>query len=145
MIQNTKNTKSLILRIIITLLFGAFFGGVLSVIFGDISGILSFEIAFWSFVGVFASVFMGIKPKLQTALDSQHPNNDEEDKQINKKIAFGLSLSFSLLRLVAYVLLVLALIGLLEWQCFDLYCYMAGLFVSLILIVGHLGLEMYKR
>lgn len=130
MIQNIKNTK--ILKISI---FFLFFSVGITLLFGW-RGLLNYSAAFFSFMGVFLSLFSNLKKKLKTIQSLKNPTHSKDEKiPFLEKISIGLGLSFSFLRIFSYVFLSLVLIVLLEYQVFEVYAYFVGLFVALFCVV----------
>lgn len=86
---------------------------------------VSYEVGFVCFMIVFLSLFVSMSSRLKNT-------QGQEDYNFSQKFSMGLGVSFSLYRLLSYVILVVALIALIEFGYFALYSYMIGIFLSLL-------------
>ena len=101
-----------------------FFGGIINFFVWGVRGVASYEVGFVCFMIVFLSLFASMSSRLK--------NTHQEDYNFSQKFSLGLGVSFSLYRIFSYVILVVALIGLIEFDWFALYSYMIGIFISLL-------------
>lgn len=134
-IQSIENIKTSRMneKGLVFLGFGAFFGGIFAWIFQRVAGVLSFEVGFLSFVLVFLSLFWGMRQRLRNISKTQ--GNTQEKPTFSSKVSLGMGISFSLLRILAYLFLIVALVMLLEFKVFSIYAYMVGIFVGLGLVL----------
>lgn len=127
MIQNIKNTKSISL---FALLFVVGLGLSLALSW---RWALNYGTAFFSFIGVFSSLFFTFGTQLKTT------NNEKflENKKISfaEKMAIGSGVFFSSFRIFAYAFLSFALIALLEFDLFNIYAYFMGIFFALLCVI----------
>lgn len=130
MIQSIKNTK--ILKISLVFLF---FFVCIGLLFGW-RALLNYAIAFFSFMGVFFSLFIPLKNKFKGIQPLNNPSHLKDEKiSLLEKISIGMGLSFSFFRISSYVFLSFVLIVLLEYQIFEVYAYFVGIFVALCCVI----------
>lgn len=135
MTQNIENTKILKTSFVC----GLFFCGLALAFVFDWRGVISYGVAFLSFVCVFLSLFFALSARLKTIQPMQE--NEYESKENDEKIPFsqkfalGMGVSFSFFRIFSYAFLSVALIVLLEYQIFEIYAYFMGIFIALCCVV----------
>lgn len=130
MIQNIKNIKILKISCIAS---SAFLGGVFAFLLNKWSGFLSFEIALISFFLVFLGIFTSMRTHLKNIKNFKE--SQEDIFSLREKISLGFNISISILRIFAYIILVVALIVLLKTGFFNLSAYLLGILFGLFGII----------
>lgn len=128
MIQNIGSIKILKNKISLKILLTfslIFLGGMLNFIIFGAKGMVSFEAGFVCFMIIFLSLRFSVNQYL-------NGTQDQQEYSFSQKFSLGLGVSFSFYRLLSYIVLILVLIGLMSFDCFLLYSYMAGIFTSLL-------------
>ncbi|WP_027327635.1 hypothetical protein [Helicobacter pametensis] len=132
MIPNTESITSLKISLVCLL---AFLGVCLGFWMRGVDAALSYGVAYLSFLGVFFSLYLSMKKRLADAGTLEISENEDHEEQevkipLSHKVALGFGISLAFFRIFAYILLIIALIFLLEFQLFDVYAYMIGVFSS---------------
>lgn len=160
---NTTKTLQISLMILCVALLGGFVA-----YFFDLGALLSFEVGFLGFLSVVGGSFLGVlkrvKAQGQDSLDSSgdfgdsyKDSNDandveskdsknqakQENSSFSARFVLGTQMSFSLLRMLSYIVFTGLILLLLHYRFFSLIWFFVGLCVSLIVLVG-LGMFMVK-
>lgn len=99
-------------------------------------GALNYGVAFLSFLSVFLSLFFTLKDKLKTIEPIENHDQTKDEKiPLSQKFALGMGVSFSIFRIFSYAFLSFALIVLLEYQIFEIYAYLMGIFTALCCVI----------
>lgn len=133
-IGSIKILKRLSPKIFFTFL-AIFFGGIIHFILWGVSGAVSYEVGFVCFILVFLSLFFSMNSRLK---------NTQEEFNFSQKLTLGLVVSFSLFRILSYIVLIVAIIALIEFSLFSLYAYMIGVFISLLISLLSLSVGMTR-
>lgn len=122
-------------------------GGICSAYFG-FESFVSFVSGFVSFAFVLLGSFLGIlkqaretkedipKPTDNTLESHNTPKNQNNTISGTSRFLTGLKLSFSLLRLLCYVGLIIWVVLLLEYRVFDIGGFVGGISASVIALAG---------
>ncbi|MDO7252897.1 hypothetical protein [Helicobacter cappadocius] len=136
--------------LIILLAINAIFGIGTAILWGT-NGTINFEIGFFSFLLVIYSTYLSLQKKLKKELKeteieleiSSDNRSQEEMEQKKPKTRFnfstlllGMQLSMGILRIFAYVILVLAITILMGKNIFIVIPYILGIIISLMSVVG---------
>ncbi len=164
MVNTTKNyAYKLGLGITGVVLGVALIGGLVALLFG-VEALLSFEVAFLGFVsivgGSFAGVLKRVKAQEQDSIslasrqdldiqqsltqDSQlaeetkesHNQAKQENSSFSTRFVLGTQMSFSLLRMLGYIIFTGLILFLLHYRLFALLWFFVGLCVALVVLVG---------
>lgn len=141
----------------------ALIGGLVALLFG-VEALLSFEVAFLGFVsivgGSFAGVLKRVKAQEQDSIslasrqdldmqqsltqDSQlaeetkesHNQAKQENSSFSTRFVLGTQMSFSLLRMLGYIIFTGLILFLLHYRLFSILWFFVGLCVALVVLVG---------
>lgn len=141
----------------------ALIGGLVALLFG-VEALLSFEVAFLGFVsivgGSFAGVLKRVKAQEQDSIslasrqdldmqqsltqDSQlaeetkesHNRAKQENSSFSTRFVLGTQMSFSLLRMLGYIIFTGLILFLLHYRLFSILWFFVGLCVALVVLVG---------
>lgn len=122
-IQNIGSIKTLVNLSWIIYFFSLFFGSLLSFIFAQTEGVLSYIVGFISFSLIFFSLFLSMKKRV---------HGEEIENKFSQKFTVGMSISFSFGRIIAYTIVFVFILLLIHFNLFSLYAYIAGIFFSLL-------------
>lgn len=130
----------------------ALFGGIVACFF-SLGALLSFEVAFLGFVSVVGSSFVGVLKRVKAQQDSISQDAEESKESNNQakrdnsgfsaRFVLGTQMSFSLLRMLGYIVFTGLILLLLHYGFFSLVWFFVGLCAALVVLVG-LGMLMVK-
>ena len=141
----------------------AILGGIISAFFG-VAVIVSFEVAFFGFLLVVLGSFSGIYRRVQaeklTLADSvqdsqsrtcnlnesnsQDKQGSPQQKTFISKFILGTQMSFSLLRIFSYILLIGGILLLIKYHLWHTLGFFAGLSLSVLTLVG-IGISVMSK
>lgn len=135
MIQSIGSIRILIKLFWVIYFLCILFGLLLSFIFFQIKGVLSYLLGFFSFSLIFFFFFLSMRKRLQ---------GEEIEDKFSQKFAMGLGISFSFGRIFSYIVVLTLLLCLIHFGLFFLYGYMAGIFLSLLTTLAIIKIKYFK-
>lgn len=141
----------------------ALIGGLVALLFG-MGALLSFEVAFLGFVSIVGESFAGVLKRVKAqeqdsiSLDSRqdldmqqsltqdsqlaeetkksHNQEKQENSSFSTRFVLGTQMSFSLLRMLGYIIFTGLILFLLHYRFFSLLWFFVGLCVAFVVLVG---------